>query len=358
MINDFCEFSSVSPLRPLLVGDAVSDGCVAGFSWSPPEQAERTTHLDDRLILSGDEPADAAPARAVPQTAENAVAQGVMPPCDLPESGRIEARSIGPSMPERADSLLDLPGAPWQPLVRPLLAAVHASGHRAWLAGGAVRDLIAGVPLEDVNDLDLTGTVPPGRFTDITRQTLRACRMSEHRTTVTPASLVCAVVPPGSTTRMIEYRGLNLGGFRFPIMGSSIAEDAGRRDFSFNALLYDVLGHRVLDGSGAGLDDLRAGPRFRPLITSTDPAEVALIVVRAAKFAHRWGISAVDPELAAWVAALPPGLCDSLPDADWDSLSRSYRKSVSASVASQLAFAANLPAPGRDLLERLIGEDR
>jgi hypothetical protein len=54
----------------------------------------------------------------------------VMPPDDLPAGSVHEAIALDATLPLRAGALLDLPGAPWQPLIRPLLGAVHAAGHR------------------------------------------------------------------------------------------------------------------------------------------------------------------------------------------------------------------------------------
>jgi poly(A) polymerase len=200
-----------SPVRPLLAGDLIAGHRVAGFAWSGPAGDAASTHLDDRLLLDGDEQLMAPPDRPVPQTADGAEPVAVMPPGDLPAHCVHQAGSLDATIPTRAGALRDLPGAPWQPLIRPLVGAVRAAGHRLWLSGGAARDLVAGAPLREVNDLDLAGTLPPGRFTDITRQMLRALGMSEFRTTVCPSSLVCSVLQPRSTSRLIEYRGLSKG---------------------------------------------------------------------------------------------------------------------------------------------------
>jgi poly(A) polymerase len=361
MLDTGVDRHRVSPLRPLVVGDLLAGRKVAGFAWNVPAGGRESTHLDDRLLLDGDEQRQSPPNRPVPQTAEGAEQAGAMPPTDLPPERMHEARSIDAGIPLRADLLLDLPGAAWQPLARPLVAAVHATGHRVWLAGGAARDVIAGVPFHEVNDLDLAGTVGPGRFTDITYQTLRALRMSEFRTTVTPNSLVCAVVSPWSRTRLIEYRGLSRGGFNFPAVGSSLVEDAGHRDFSFNALLYDVLDHVILDASGTGIRDLLADERrFSPLNLSSDPLTRAMILIRAVKFVMRWrGTVPLDlAPLHSWIAILPADFCRQLTRADWSGLTSAYRRATQATSDVQREFAAALPEPGRELVETLIGRIR
>jgi poly(A) polymerase len=351
-----------SPIRPLLAGDLIAGRRVAGFAWSGPAGDAPSTHLDDRLLLDGDEQLVAPPDRPVPQTADGAEPVAVMPPGDLSAHCVHQAESLDVTVPMRADALLDLPGAPWRPLIRPLLGAVRAGGHQLWLSGGAARDLVAGAPLREVNDLDLAGTVPPGRYTDITCQMLRALGMSEFRTTISPSTLVCSVIQPRSGIRIIEYRGLSQGGFRFPVVGSRLAEDAQYRDFAFNALLYDVLEHQVIDASGTGLDDLLGERRrFTPQNVSKDPYVQAEIVLRAAKFVLRWcdgpalDLASLDLEpLRRWIATLPPTLCRTLTHTQWNGLRSKYGGTVRASRQHQQEFAATLPEPGRELIEALI----
>lgn len=350
-----------SPIRPLLAGDILSGKRVAGFTWETPEGYDgASNHLDDQLLLDGDQELGSPPRRPVPQTAESAEPCGAVPPADLPTERIRAASAIDVDLPARVNHFVDLPDAQWRPLARPLFAAVHATGHRMWVAGGATRDLVTGASPEAVNDLDLSGTVPPGRFTDILYQTLRATGMSEFRMTVTPDSLVCAVVPPGTTTRLIEYRGLTQGGFAFPAVGSSLAEDAQYRDFSFNSLMYDVLDHRVLDPTGAGLEDLLGKVRrFVPSNVSPLPRTQAAIIVRAAKFALRWGPQlAVDfAPLHIWIQNLPTDLCQMLSEADWSGLTSEFARSVAGASADwQVGFANSLPEPGRKFVSTLIGQ--
>jgi hypothetical protein len=281
-----------------------------------------------------------------------------MPPADLGDGAVRSGASVDATVPHRVDALLDLPGALWQPVARLLFASVHATGHRVWLSGGVVRDVVSGVKERRINDLDLSGTVPAGRFTDILYQSLRASRMSEFRTTVTPGSLVCAVTPPGTDNRLIEYRGLAATGFQFPAVGSSLSEDVRQRDFTFNALFYDILDHKLFDPSGSGVADLIADERkFVPLAETDDPCAQAEIVIRAMKFALRWA-EAPKPNLKglnSWLNRLDPDMCRGFTASQWRRLSHAYQSVVKAAKAEQLAFAARLEQPGRELLETLIG---
>jgi tRNA nucleotidyltransferase/poly(A) polymerase len=308
------------------------------------------------LLFDGDERLRTPPDRSVPQSADGAVPTAPVPPADLPADRVHRAADVDPALAGRVAALLDLPTAEWQPVIRPLLAAVHATGHRLWLAGGAVRDSVTNVPLGEINDLDMAGTAPPGRFVDMTYQALRASGKTEHRLSVSPDTLVCAVTVAGSK-RIIEYRGLSIGGFPFPAVGSRLAEDARHRDFTFNALIYDALDHALFDPTGMGLRDvLGEVRRFRPIKQTEDPFELAMVVLRAMKFALRW-VGTVDRDLGPffrWLETLPADLWRSLTRDEWSKLRRERRK-LKYPAEQQLEFAATLPEPGRDLLVSLIG---
>ncbi|GAB2843704.1 nucleotidyltransferase family protein [Lentzea nigeriaca] len=358
MTTDDAVRSRFSPVRPLLAGDVINGDKVAGFAWSSRGGDVPSTHLDDKLVLVGEEGLDSPPERGVPQSCDGAEACALMPPDDLSADQVRSAAALEPTLPHRVEALLDLPGAAWQPVARVLFASVHATGHRLWLAGGVVRDLVSGVPERQINDLDLSGTVPAGRFSDILYQSRRMTRMSEFRQTVTPGSLVCAVTAPGSKERLIEYRGLSVTGFRFPAVGSSLVEDVRTRDFTFNALFYDLGNHDVLDPCGSGVDDLLADERkFVALKATGDAFAQAEVLVRALKFAMRWkDLPAPDVSgLNSWLSRVSPHLCQVLTSKQWRKLTDMYRTNVSLEADEHRRFTERLVQPGRDLLMTLIG---
>ena len=348
------EQSHASSVRPLLVGDELQGRLVRGFAFTAPEPGIRPNHLNDRLLLDGDESLPEPPARVVPLSSDGAVAKAPVPPADLSVDKVHRAAEIDPGLAARVDALLDLSGAGWRPVIRSLLAAIHSTGHRLWLSGGAVRDSVASAPLGKVHDLDMVGTAPPGRFVDMTYQALRATGKTEYPISVSKDSLVCAVAVP-RVGRIIEYRGLSLGGFSFPAVGSEMAEDARHRDFTFNALIYDTLDHVLLDPTGSGISDLlRERPYFRPVKESGGAFALATVVVRAMKFALRWN-GAVDlGPFLHWLGTLPPGIWQSLSD-DERSRLRPRRRDMPYPQVVQREFAAQLPEPGRGLLLELMG---
>jgi hypothetical protein len=344
-----------SPVRPLLEGDELAGRRVAGFAWRQPGLGMPSSHRDDRLLFDGDESLAAPPDRAVPITSENARELAPMPPEDLPDDTlRRPANAFDGALDARARSLINLPGALWQPMAPALFAAVHGTGHRIWIAGGAARDLLRGRPLEEIKDLDLSGTAPAGRFADLAYQTARALGLSESTVSVTPGSLVCAVVK--RRKRLFEYRGLTRGGFRFPAVGSRLAEDAGHRDYTVNALLYDLMDKKVYDPCGRGLDHLLGSTcRFVPLSPDSTPFSAAALVLRTLKFTLRW--EAERPDFTAafgWMERLDPAAWTELTALNWDSLHSRWRE-IPESVDDQLRVTRAWPSVARTLIDAVIG---
>lgn len=75
-------------------------------------------------------------------------------------------------------------------------------------------------------------------------------------------------------------------------------QDAERRDFTINSLFYNVTAGCVEDWTGRGADDLRAGLLRTPLPPVTTFLDDPLRVLRALRFASRFGFAMV-PELLA-----------------------------------------------------------
>ena len=139
-----------------------------------------------------------------------------------------------------------------------------------------------------------------------------------------------------------------------------LAEDAEHRDFTFNALFYDVVEHALFDPSRRGLADLLGSERrFQPLNTTDDPFQLAQIIARTMKFALRWeeGHKLDLEPVHAWIRDLPPGLPSALTSMNWDSLGRMVRE-IPASAQRKREFAAQLAPVGRAVLEPLLGGDR
>ncbi|HXG62954.1 MAG TPA: HD domain-containing protein [Planctomycetota bacterium] len=179
--------------------------------------------------------------------------------------------------------------------------AVRDAGGRAYLVGGLVRDRVRaallGEPPSEARDLDLEVYGLPGnalrslleRFgrVDTVGESFRVYKIGD----------VDVSLPRRDQKRAPGHRGFTIEGD--PDM--SVREASRRRDFTINALLWDLLTGEVLDPWG-GIEDLRAR-RLR----AVDPAtfgEDPLRVLRAMQFAARFEF-AIDPGTVALARGIP-----------------------------------------------------
>jgi poly(A) polymerase len=165
------------------------------------------------------------------------------------------------------------------PETRAVMAALAEAGARAWFVGGCVRDGLLGRRVEDI---DIATDAPPERVTEIaTAAGLRAVPTGIEHGTVT----VIAGHRPFEVTTL--RRDVATDGRRATVAFTDrTEEDAGRRDFTMNAL-YATAAGEVLDPTGEGLTDLAArrvrfigAPRARI-------AEDYLRILRFFRF-HAW----------------------------------------------------------------------
>ena len=169
-----------------------------------------------------------------------------------------------------------------------------ALGHQTWVVGGAVRDLAIG---RAVSDVDLTTDASPEAVESAFSQT----------------------VPLGKRfgTVLVKLSGLGLevttlraeGGYtdnRRPDQvefGTSVEEDATRRDFTCNAMYLDAESGDFLDPVH-GLDDLEAGVLRAVGDASIRFSEDGLRIFRLARFAAELGLDPVPETLEGARASL------------------------------------------------------
>lgn len=172
---------------------------------------------------------------------------------------------------------------------RRLASVFAAAGHQCWLVGGAVRDLHLGRPL---TDLDIATDARPEQVARLFRSVIPT---GARHGTVT-------VRFKGATFEVTTFRtedGYSDG--RRPdrvTFAPSIADDLGRRDFTINAMAWDLRRDRLEDPHG-GRADLEArliraigdpDQRFRedglrPLRACRFAAQLAFTVEPATKLA-------------------------------------------------------------------------
>jgi tRNA nucleotidyltransferase/poly(A) polymerase len=221
-------------------------------------------------------------------------------------------------MPRRGDSQSVTLG-PVEPL-RPLLEALAETiGHPAWLVGGAVRDLLVGRPLRDL-DLALPGgsMVAGRRLAD---------RLGGAFVPLGEPHGVARVVLPGAPALQVDLADLR---------GPSLEADLGGRDFTIDALAVDLgalLGGpaAVQDPTG-GLDDL-AARRLRAC-GYTAFADDPVRVLRALRLSHELGFT-IEPETESLARAAVPRLSTVAAERVRDELTRLLRLPRSAPAIRQ-----------------------
>jgi poly(A) polymerase/tRNA nucleotidyltransferase (CCA-adding enzyme) len=198
-------------------------------------------------------------------------------------------------------------------LSEPPLAAVLTALPEARVAGGAVRDALAGQP---VCDIDLATPRSP----DAVMQALAAAGIR-----AVPTGL-----EHGTVTAVVDGKGIEITTLRRDVetdgrharveFTDDWREDAARRDFTINALSMRRDG-AVFDYFG-GIEDLRAG-RVRFVGDAAQRiAEDYLRILRFFRFFARYGHGDPDPDAAAAIRGGLAGLTGLSAERVWSELKR------------------------------------
>jgi len=192
-----------------------------------------------------------------------------------------------------------------------VLYRLHNSGYQAHLVGGSVRDMLLG---REPKDYDVATDATPEEV----REVFRNCRLIGRRFRLAHVFFRDGIVEvatfrgsgsdPEGRDKVRSEEGLIL---RDNVYGS-LEEDAFRRDFTVNALYYNIADFTVLDYVG-GVDDLRAG-RIR-LIGEPEKryCEDPVRMLRAVRFAAKLGFF-IEADTAAPIPGLS-GLLEEVPAA-------------------------------------------
>lgn len=242
-----------------------------------------------------------------------------------------------------------------------VLYRLHESGYKAFLVGGAVRDLLLG---GHPKDFDVATDATPEQ----TRALFRNCRLIGRR------FRLAHVVFGREIVEVATFRGIGEAGdsdrhvvdgriVRDNVYGG-IEEDAIRRDFTINALYYDIADFSVRDYVG-GIEDLRQ----RRMHLIGDPVqryrEDPVRMLRAARLAAKLDFN-LAPETEAPIAELAPLLGDVAPARLFDESLKlflaghgleSLRRLHHLGLLGQLfpATAAALAGPNSAKFGRLLG---
>jgi tRNA nucleotidyltransferase/poly(A) polymerase len=184
--------------------------------------------------------------------------------------------------------------------VRDVFVRLAAAGHEAALVGGSVRDRLRKAQA-DAGDWDLATSAHPETVADL----LPGAVWENRFGTVT--------VPGEPPVQVTTYRAE--GGYRDRRrpdevrFGVTLDEDLARRDFTINAIAWVPLdlaaGRGILRDPFGGLGDLAAGTLRAVGDARERFAEDALRLLRAVRFAARFGFEIEPATMAALTAAAP-----------------------------------------------------
>lgn len=234
-----------------------------------------------------------------------------------------------------------------------MLNRLHQAGFRACLVGGGVRDLLLG---REPKDFDVATDATPEQV----RQQFRNCRLIGRRfrlahvlfgrEVIEVATFRAASDPDEDDEAHVNDTGRLL---RDNVYGS-IEEDAWRRDFTVNALYYDISDFSIRDYVG-GMEDLKAGrlriigepeARFRE-----DPVRM----LRAVRFAAKLGFT-LDPELQTLIPRLAPLLHDIAPARLYEEVLKLFHAGVALNTFEMLRHY-HLFEPLFPLTEAVLAEE-
>jgi poly(A) polymerase/tRNA nucleotidyltransferase (CCA-adding enzyme) len=223
----------------------------------------------------------------------------------------------------------------------PGLAAVLAALPEARLAGGAVRDTLAGLP---PGDIDLATPDPPARVIE---------RLQQAGLRAIPTGLAHGTVSALAEGHLFEITTLRRdeetdGRHAQVAWTDDWREDAARRDFTINAMFCDRYG-KIYDFFG-GIEDLRAGRLRFVGVPVLRIAEDYLRVLRYFRFYARFGRATPDMPTAAALLKAAPKLATLSAERVWQEFSRLLG---SPDPLRSLQLMANL-----DVLDAIMPEGR
>ncbi|HEX4866873.1 MAG TPA: CCA tRNA nucleotidyltransferase [Acidimicrobiales bacterium] len=186
--------------------------------------------------------------------------------------------------------------------VRPLAARFDDAGHRIYLVGGIVRDLVLGRPLS--GDIDLTTDARPEVTTQLVRGWADAVWDQGARfgtVGLKRGDTIFEVTTHRAEAYTPDSRKPDVS------FATDVEADLSRRDFTVNAMALRVTGAadeapELIDPFG-GVGDLAAGVLRTPLSPEESFTDDPLRMLRAARFLAGYGL-APEPSLLAAVRQL------------------------------------------------------
>jgi len=171
------------------------------------------------------------------------------------------------------------------PVVAELAARFAAEGKRLYLVGGSVRDAVLGRP---TNDFDFTTDARPAEIQGI----LSGWSDAQWDTGIAFGTVGAS--KKGEIIEITTFRADSYDGVtRNPevTFGDNIDGDLVRRDFTVNAMAFDVAARQFVDPTG-GLQAARDGVLDTPATPQESFGDDPLRMLRAARFVSQLGFTA------------------------------------------------------------------
>ena len=244
-----------------------------------------------------------------------------------------------------------------------VLYRLHQNGHTAYLVGGSVRDLLLG---RRPKDFDIGTSAHPYQVKRLFKNcwiigrrfrlahvrfgtktievaTFRRKLTAEELAQPEPPGPAAESTPAQETGRRPPQDGLL---HRDNTFGTA-EEDAFRRDFTINALFYDIGTFAIIDYTG-GLEDLRAGV-VRSIGDPTERFhEDPVRMLRAIAMAARLGFT-IDPPIEAAIASCRGQIARSAPARLMEEFYKLLRSGASERAFKMMAECRLLESIGADL---------
>jgi poly(A) polymerase len=236
-----------------------------------------------------------------------------------------------------------------------VLYRLKKAGFEAYLVGGCVRDLLLG---REPKDFDVATDAHPEQV----RSVFRNCRLIGRRFRLAHVHFGEEIIEVATFRGLVaeethSERVLENGRILRDNVYGSIEEDAFRRDFTVNALYYNIADFSVVDYVG-GMDDHKAG--MLRLIGDPEPRyrEDPVRMLRAVRFAVKLGFT-IHPSCAEPIPRLAR-LLEEIPAARlYDEVMKLFLSGYAVQTFEQLRhyrlFGALFPETERSLAEEQQG---
>lgn len=145
--------------------------------------------------------------------------------------------------------------------VKHILDKLHQAGYEAYLVGGAIRDVLLNIPPKD---FDVVTNATPEQI----HQLFRRSRIIGRRFQIVHVIVGCETIEVTTFRSGKKVYQNELGRIIEDNAYGNMNEDALRRDFTCNALYYDVKNREIIDYHN-GLADIRA----KQLVMIGNPSE-------------------------------------------------------------------------------------